>query len=87
METIFGILLDLIVIVLAASGFLALIMVVTGAGYFFSRVLLKILGLHSATSEQFRNELRFAAICGRLILWTMFLVFILVLYDWFIGAD
>jgi hypothetical protein len=57
-------------------GALSLIAVPTLCGYFFARIVLKVMGLHSASEEQAKGEIRFAAICGTLLLITFILVFL-----------
>jgi len=64
----FGVILILVEFI---GGILSIISICILSGYFLARVVLKILGLHSGSPEQVRNELKFAAICGMIILVTI----------------
>jgi 1,4-dihydroxy-2-naphthoate octaprenyltransferase len=61
----------ILLIIEAVGGILSLISLPTLCGYFLIRAVLKMLGLHSGSPEQVRNELKFTAICGVIVLVTV----------------
>jgi hypothetical protein len=71
MWMLIGFVVWLVVSVVAFSAFLSGILAITLFGYSLVRMVLKSLGLYSATPEQFRNELRFAALSGGFFLATV----------------
>ncbi len=86
MYVLLAILVWAFLIVLAASSFLSAIMVITLSGYFFGRVLLKVLGLYSASPEAFRKELKVAGMVGMLVLFTITCVVVMELVGYWTGV-
>ena len=71
---------------LGLSGmFLCMFFFIPIGTYFFARVLLKFMGLHSGTPEQFRKELKLIAMCGVLALFTIGCLGVMELIGWATG--
>ncbi len=50
------------------------IFVITIGGYFFARIVLKVLGLHTGSEQQVKNEKKFAVVFAAIILITVILI-------------
>ena len=61
------------------AGCLSLISAVTLTGYFFVRIILKIMCLHSGSAEQVKKELKVAAACAALVAFTFAWSFLMAL--------
>ena len=83
MNAIIGALGISIILAELIGGILCLISVPTLGGYFFVRVVLKVLGLHSGTTEEVKNEIKLAVGCCVLVLFT----FVLALMGSWMAGD
>ena len=79
METVIGTLFDVFFFFAVVICFASFINFLAFFGYVLIRVILKLLGLHSATPEQWRRELKFACISGIIFFIALLLVAII---DW-----
>jgi hypothetical protein len=61
----------LLILMGAVGMFLCLFSFIPLAGYFFGRVILRFMRLHSADSEQIQGEIKLAKICAALLLGTV----------------
>jgi hypothetical protein len=66
----------LIAFFIAFFGFCVAIFMITMSGYFFARILLKVLGLHTGSEQQIRNEKKFAIVFAAIILLTAVLIIV-----------
>jgi hypothetical protein len=78
MNSILGLLGLVLAIAVVIGTALSSISILTLGGYFFARLILKILGLHSGSAEQVRNEIKLAVGSGILVLVTVALSLLIV---------